>query len=85
MFWHQIKFIQLLYKLQTNANLILDEINKLFDIDLAQNIENYFLNIDLGTILLPIVDYSTDMIGDTFMVLLYTLFIFLEEILSKRN
>lgn len=75
--------INLLYSSYTNyeanANLILDEINKLFDIDLAQNIENYFLNIDLGTILLPIVDYSTDMIGDTFMVLLYTLFIFLEE------
>ena len=41
--------INLLYSSYTNyeanANLILDEINKLFDIDLAQNIENYFLNI----------------------------------------
>ncbi len=64
---------------EANAYMIIDKINEAFDINLIENIKVYFKDFNFSTVFFSIVNFSTNMLSGVFMVILYALFIFLEE------
>jgi AI-2 transport protein TqsA len=66
-------------KYQTNINTVTLELNRIFNIDAMDFIKNQSGTLDYGKILGSVFNTISDMLGNAFMILLYTVFIFLEE------
>lgn len=64
---------------EPNVALMITKVNTLFNIDLTEMMKGYSTELDLGKILGSIFNSLTDMLSNAFMILLYVLFIFLEE------
>ncbi len=64
---------------ESNILLITSKINTSFDINLMEIIKSHSGDFNFGAILSSIINSLTYIISNAFMILLYTLFIFLEE------
>lgn len=68
-------------KYQHNVELIVEKINQIFNtnIDLSSFITKNLENFDFGRLLGSVLNSISDIMGNTFMILLYSLFVLLEE------
>ena len=64
---------------EKNVNTFTEYINETFDINLEETIGDYSSDMDFGGILSDIFSALTGLFGDAFMVLLYLLFLLIEE------
>lgn len=64
---------------EKNVNKITQSINQQFDIDLSAMINDYTKNLNFGNLLSKLLSALTGLFGDAFTVLLYLIFILLEE------
>ncbi|RAP26480.1 hypothetical protein DID78_06740 [Candidatus Marinamargulisbacteria bacterium SCGC AG-343-D04] len=78
----------------SNINIIMLKLNEFLNMNFLEAIKGYSSSFDFGMILGSIFSSLTDILSNSFMILLYTLFIFLEEqhfqtklkvIFSKNN
>lgn len=67
------------HKYESNVNVLITKINDTFHINLVEHLQIYFEGVDFGTVLLSAFSFSTDILTKVFMVIIYALFIFLEE------
>lgn len=66
-------------KYQPNLDSIIDRVNQLSKFNLQEAIERQRVNFDFGNILGIIFNSISDILSNTFMILLYALFIIFEE------
>lgn len=66
-------------KYQANINVLINKVNDTFHINLMEHVNIYFEEFDFGSVLFTAFNFSTDIVSKTFMVVIYALFIFLEE------
>lgn len=66
-------------KYEANLNILVNRINETFHIDLMEHIQLYLADFDVGTMLFSVFSFSTDIVSKTFMVIIYAVFVFLEE------
>jgi len=64
---------------EANVTDMMSKINKLFNIDLASLLSDFMVDFDFGSILESIFSSLTGIFGNAFMILIYVLFVFLEE------
>lgn len=64
---------------ESNINVITESINASFNIDLASLLENFLGDFDFTGILSSVFSSLTDIFGNAFTIILYALFILLEE------
>lgn len=64
---------------QSNFSSLILKINQTFDIDMQVFLKNTNASMLLNNLVQPIVTVLTSMLGNIFMVLIYMLFLFLEE------
>ena len=64
---------------EDNIGLIANKINIKFNIDILSILKDYSMDFDFGSILGAILSSLTDMLGNTFLIIIYALFIFIEE------
>lgn len=64
---------------EANVNLMTNKINEMFSIDLAALLADFMVDFDFGSILESIFSSLTGLFGNAFMILIYVLFVFLEE------
>jgi predicted PurR-regulated permease PerM len=70
---------------EANVNKITNSINQQFNVDLSTLLSDFADELNFGGILSKIFSTLTGLFGDAFMVLLYLIFLLLEEpILSKK-
>ncbi len=75
-----VRLLMLTYhKYEANVNILVSKINDTFHINLVEHLQIYFEDFDFGTVLLSAFSFSTDIVSKVFMVIIYALFIFLEE------
>jgi Predicted permease len=72
---------------ESNIHLIILKLNKLLNLNLLELLKDYSTGFDFGVILSAVFSSVTDILSNSFMILLYALFIFLEEsfFLEKLN
>jgi len=66
---------------EANINYIIEKINMTFMIDLKVIAKNTFKDFDFTNIVMSLINALTNIFGDTFMIVLYTLFMLSEEAL----
>lgn len=66
-------------KYQPNVDSILQQINELFNINVVEYAQAHLGDLNFGTILSSIFNSLSDLIGNSFMIVLYAAFILLEE------
>ncbi|MEL6252638.1 MAG: AI-2E family transporter [Bacteroidota bacterium] len=64
---------------EANVESVLDLLNEKYGLDILESVKGQTQNIDFGEILSSILSSLSDLIGNTFMILLYAIFILLEE------
>lgn len=64
---------------EKNISNITQNINSLLGIDLISNLKSYSTKFDFGGIIQSVFKSLTDIIGDGFMIVLYVVFLMLEE------
>lgn len=67
------------YKYESNVDKLINTLNSTFKINVEEQIETHLQDFDFGNILGSILNSITDLLGSAFMILLYTVFVFLEE------
>ncbi|CAG5077172.1 AI-2E family transporter [Parvicella tangerina] len=72
-------------KYEANIDLLIDQASDAFGIDIMSILKGQSGDLDFGTILSSIFDSLTDILGSAFMILIYGLFIFLEEVFFKTK
>jgi len=66
-------------KYEPNVENILNNLSKRFHVDIVTSIKSVIGDFDYGSVLGSIANGISGILGDTFMILIYALFIFLEE------
>ncbi len=66
-------------KYEPNLTSIIDKLSVYFDTDLIESGKNFLGDFNYGSLLGNVANSLSSLLGDTFMILLYALFIFLEE------
>jgi predicted PurR-regulated permease PerM len=66
-------------KYEANVDLLIIKVNEALNINLIELLRGHIGTFDFGMILSTVFMSVTDLFGSTFMIILYTLFIFLEE------
>ena len=70
---------------ETNLKKITQSVNQRFDVDLSNLVSDFAQDLNFGGILSRIFSTLTGLFGDAFMVLLYLIFLLIEEpILSRK-
>lgn len=72
-------------KYLVNVDLLINNINETFNIDLMESIKTYFEDFDFGSAIFSFLDYSSNLLGTAFMVIVYALFIIIEESSFKKK
>jgi AI-2 transport protein TqsA len=72
-------------KYLTNVDTLITNVNETFNIDLKDSIKIYFEDFDFGSVLFSFLNYSSNLLGTAFMVIVYSLFIFIEESSFKKK
>ncbi len=70
---------QSLDKYQPNLDSILDQLTDLLKIDVRERLKGYSGNLEFGVILRSLFASLTDIISNAFMIILYAVFVLLEE------
>ena len=68
-----------------NVSRILVSLNDLFGINIAESAKGFYENFDLTEIISSLISSITGIFSDAFMILLYTLFFFLEEVTFRNK
>ncbi len=66
-------------KYLTNVDVLINQVNETFNIDLLDSVKVYFQDFDFGSAVFSLFNYSSGLLGTVFMMLVYTIFIFIEE------
>ena len=66
-------------KYEKNVDGLIDEINNILNIDLMEFLATHVGNFNFGGLLSSIFTSLADILGNTFIILIYFLFVFLEE------
>ena len=66
-------------KYQNNIDSLIAEVKTKLNIDLVKVVKDHAGDLDFGQILSSVFNSLTDILGNTFMILIYVLFIFLEQ------
>lgn len=66
-------------KYEANVELITSEINTMFNINIVEIIKGHSMDFNFGIILGSLFNSLTFILGNTFLIILYAIFIFLEE------
>lgn len=75
-----IKTLSLSYKTyEANVDTVIHQINETLNLNIRETVQEQAQAIDFGNILGQLLNSLTDLIGNTFMILLYAIFILLEE------
>lgn len=64
---------------ESNVDMVIEKINSLLSIDLIAMVRDHIGNFNFGTLLKEIFNSLTDLLGNAFLIIIYALFIFLEE------
>lgn len=64
---------------EPNVEHIMDEVNEATGMDVGQFVNDHIMDFDFGGILSTAVNSITDMLGNVFIIIIYVIFIFLEE------
>lgn len=72
-------------KYQPNVESIFDEVGAIFHINIQKSLESAIGDFDFGTALSEIFNGLSGILGNTFMIIIYALFIFLEESSFKQK
>ncbi len=70
---------------QKNVNLIAEKINQTYDIDLVKSITDWFKDFDFSAILSSIFSAFTSIFGNALLILVYLVFILLEEPIFQKK
>ncbi len=70
---------------EANLKIVNDDLNESFGINVYESINNYAGDFELSKVLSPILNSLTDLFGNAFMVVLYILFLFLEETVFRQK
>lgn len=70
---------------EKNVHTFTDAINETFQIDLAESVSSFTRDLDFGSMLSSLFSALSSIFGNFFMVLLYLLFLLLEEPTFKRK
>ncbi len=70
---------------EKNVNMMTEQINETFDIDLFEVVGEYSQDLNFGGLLSNLFSALTGIFGNAFMILLYLLFLLLEEPTFKRK
>lgn len=62
-----------------NLDILIAKINEAFNIDLMESLTIYFMDFDFSSVAFSLINFSSGLLGTTFMIILYTIFIFIEE------
>ena len=62
-----------------NIELIIENINVQFGIDTKSWVDNNVKNIEIGQLIKPFLDALSSILGNAFMIMLFAIFIFIEE------
>jgi predicted PurR-regulated permease PerM len=62
-----------------NVDVLINRVNETFNIDLMDSMKVYFQDFDFGSAVFSLFNYSSGLLGTVFMMLIYTIFIFIEE------
>lgn len=62
-----------------NVDKLINRVNEAFNIDLLDSLKGYFQDFDFGSAAFSLLDYSSGLLGTVFMMIVYALFIFIEE------
>jgi len=66
-------------KYEPNVENTIKKLNAYFHVDIIKSIKSVVGNFDYGTVLGDLANGISGLLGDTFMIVIYALFIFLEE------
>ncbi|CAM1334366.1 AI-2E family transporter [Tenacibaculum aestuariivivum] len=72
-------------KYEPNIEIIITNLNTYFHIDIVKSIESVIGDFNYGTVLGEIANAISGLLGDTFMIIIYALFMFLEESSFKKK
>ncbi|OSY89046.1 hypothetical protein WH52_05135 [Tenacibaculum holothuriorum] len=72
-------------KYEPNVSSIINKLNSYFHIDIFKSVKSVIGNFDYGSVLGNIANGISGLLGDTFMIVIYALFIFLEEASLKKK
>lgn len=72
-------------KYLANIDLLIIKVNEAFNIDLMESVQVYFQEFDFGSAAFSVLNYSSGLLGTTFIMIVYTVFIFLEESSFKKK
>ncbi|MDH5610592.1 MAG: AI-2E family transporter [Cyclobacteriaceae bacterium] len=64
---------------QVNFEIIMFQLSSLFGVDVMSMLDNYSSKMDIAGILSSTLDITTSVLGNTFLILLYVLFLLIEE------
>lgn len=70
---------------EANVTSIVDKINNTFNIDIGAYISENAMDFDFGAILGSIFNSLSYILGNTFLILIYALFVFLEEAVFQNK
>ena len=65
---------------EANVEIIIKNINQFFNINVVESLKAHTADFDFGLILKSIFKSLTDLLSNTFIIIIYALFIFLEEV-----
>ncbi|MBA6156758.1 AI-2E family transporter [Tenacibaculum sp. S7007] len=72
-------------KYEPNVEAIIKKLNGYFHIDIITSLKSVVGNFNYGSVLGSIANGISGLLGDTFMIVIYALFIFLEEASLKKK
>ena len=62
-----------------NVDILIAKINEAFNIDLLASMTIYFQDFDFNTLAFSVLNYSSGLLGTVFIMIVYMIFIFIEE------
>lgn len=72
-------------KYEVNLKVINNNLNQTIGVNVYESMSNYAGDVKLSKLLAPILNSITDLFGNAFMVVLYILFLFLEESVFRQK
>ena len=68
-----------------NVDILINRVNETFNIDLLDSLKVYFQDYDFGSAAFSLFNYSSGLVGTVFMMIVYTIFIFIEETSFRKK
>ena len=68
-----------------NIDRLINRVNETFNIDLLASMQIYFQDFDFGSVAFSIINFSSGLLGTVFIMIVYTIFIFIEEASFRKK